>query len=291
MWFQDRPASSRLELAGDMLLKWMDRLCEFTLGTATWLFWVCLGLAVIGVVRCIAEKRRRLVALLAWTGLHLVVYLVALPTFGHGGRYQPLVAALFLPLAWLGLDDVLSAALARAGPAVRPPFKKAVHVLAACAPAVFVIPCLDVWSRAQLAAVDHVTRTEVRMGSLLRSLPENAKVASFDIGGIGYFSRRSIVDLGGLTSPEAIPRIRRGEIWSYLDELAVDYVVVPVGYNLGFPDPWNFYLRLGFDLDPRRRLELVAETSSAKPLWVEGLRATLHCAPRQQLYRLAERIP
>ncbi|MFO7944199.1 MAG: hypothetical protein R6U51_07865 [Anaerolineales bacterium] len=51
-------------------------------------------------------------------------------------------------------------------------------------------------------------------------------IAAHDIGALGYFTEREIVDLAGLVSPEVIPFIRDEEqIANYLDEKNVDYLI------------------------------------------------------------------
>ncbi len=63
----------------------------------------------------------------------------------------------------------------------------------------------------------------------------DALLAVHDIGAVGYFSERRIVDLAGLVTPELIPFLRDEErLHAYLDAQQVDYLVV-------FP---NWYERL-----------------------------------------------
>ena len=55
-------------------------------------------------------------------------------------------------------------------------------------------------------------------------------IAAHDIGAIGYFSERDLLDLAGLISPDVIPFIRdEARLASYLDEKCPDYLVT-------FPD-------------------------------------------------------
>ncbi len=59
---------------------------------------------------------------------------------------------------------------------------------------------------------------------------EDALIAVHDIGAVGYFSERRILDLAGLVTPELIPFLRDEErLRTYLDEQQADYLVV-------FPD-------------------------------------------------------
>ncbi|NMC78490.1 MAG: hypothetical protein GYA59_03935, partial [Chloroflexi bacterium] len=60
---------------------------------------------------------------------------------------------------------------------------------------------------------------------------ESDVIAVHDIGAMGYFSHRKLVDLAGLVSPEVIPFIR-DETWlaQYLDHQRVDYLVTFPGW-------------------------------------------------------------
>jgi len=54
----------------------------------------------------------------------------------------------------------------------------------------------------------------------------NAVVAAHDIGALGYYGERQLVDLAGLISPDVIPFIRDEEqLANYLDENHVEYLV------------------------------------------------------------------
>jgi hypothetical protein len=51
-------------------------------------------------------------------------------------------------------------------------------------------------------------------------------VGAHDIGGLGYFGGREIIDLAGLISPDVIPFIRdQNQLAGYLDERGADYLV------------------------------------------------------------------
>ena len=58
----------------------------------------------------------------------------------------------------------------------------------------------------------------------------DALVAAHDIGALGYFGKRNLLDLAGLVSPEVIPFIRDEALLAeYLDEQQADYLMT-------FPD-------------------------------------------------------
>ncbi len=63
--------------------------------------------------------------------------------------------------------------------------------------------------------------------------PENALIAAHDIGAMGYFADRNLLDLAGLISPEVTPFIRdEDRLAQYMTEQGTDYLVTfPGGYH------------------------------------------------------------
>jgi hypothetical protein len=64
-----------------------------------------------------------------------------------------------------------------------------------------------------------------------RNTPPGAVIAAHDIGAMGYFSQRELIDLAGLVSPEVIPFMRdEAALKHYLDEHGADYLVTFPGW-------------------------------------------------------------
>lgn len=279
LWLQPLEGQSRLEQAAWMLWQWAARLSDYTLGSeAPHVVWISLGLAAGGVVGLLRRTAMCALALVAWTLVHLAVYALTMPSPGHGGRYQPLVPGLFLLLAALGAMDLFGAALGR---------RRGAAVLAGCIPfAVASILCLLGWSRDHALAVAHVDRTEVGMGRVIAMLPADARVASYDVGGIGFAAGRRVEDLGGLSDPAVAALLREGTVWRWLRARGITHVVLPLAYDDGAQDPMNFGERLGLFRNRAIELELERELISPVALWVPGINATWNSAPRQVLYRV-----
>ena len=69
---------------------------------------------------------------------------------------------------------------------------------------------------------------------IAQNTEKDALVAAHDIGAIGYFGERSLVDLAGLISPEVIPFIRNeDQLAIFLDIQRADYLVTFPGW---YPD-------------------------------------------------------
>jgi hypothetical protein len=61
--------------------------------------------------------------------------------------------------------------------------------------------------------------------------PADSLIAAHDIGALGYFAQRPILDLAGLVSPELILFIRdETQLKDYLDEQGADYLVAFPGW-------------------------------------------------------------
>ncbi len=71
------------------------------------------------------------------------------------------------------------------------------------------------------------------------NISEDRLIAAHDIGALGYFTERKILDLAGLISPDVIPIIRdERALENYLNENSVDYLIA-------FPDWYPELTNLG----------------------------------------------
>jgi hypothetical protein len=60
---------------------------------------------------------------------------------------------------------------------------------------------------------------------------ENVLVAAHDIGALGFFADRNLIDLAGLVSPEVIPYIRDEiALQNHLNEKGADYLMTFPGW-------------------------------------------------------------
>jgi hypothetical protein len=284
MWLQEMANWPWYAQRFSLISRLLDRIWEFTLGEP-WLvvFWFLVGLAGYGAVWCWVGAKR-IGALVVLGALQLGTYLIMLPAEGHGGRYEPLVFALFLPLACEGACrcfSLLTSIVAR--------LRKWMTVTTWLVPAALLpglLSAFGAWASAHALAVVHVNATEVAAGHWVSQLPPGTRIASFDIGGIGYFGRRPLLDIGGLSDPSVISDVIGGRIAQRLKRERIEYVILPMGYSDYFPDPWNFKSRLGLSGARGLSMSIVRQFISPSEVWVPGLRATLHCSPRQVVYRI-----
>ena len=77
--------------------------------------------------------------------------------------------------------------------------------------------------------VQNIEAMQVKLGHWVdTNVPRKARVALNDIGAIAYVSRREVVDLMGLVTPEILPYRRQGEdgVIRFLGKVCPDYVIV-----------------------------------------------------------------
>ena len=177
------------------------------------------------IYRALLEKTWLPLLCLAWVIGFLVLYALRLPvTYQHGRYIMPVIPIYILLSAagtarWIQLNApnlwrrVLS--------------KSWVAVVAVGALAFYAIG-----AHAYANDVAFINTEMVATANWVNAnTPANALIAAHDIGALGYFAQRPILDLAGLVSPEVIPFIRdEALLANYLDEQDADYLVTFPGW-------------------------------------------------------------
>ncbi|MGC8879527.1 MAG: hypothetical protein ACP5R2_09905 [Anaerolineae bacterium] len=156
--------------------------------------------ATRGCAEAWGNSRRVTVLLLAgWCFAHLTLYAWQLPLTYQHGRYQMPVLAAFLVVGVVGsvmLRDVLGPGMAR----------RIAERTALVACAVINLVFLSLGGRAYAQDVGFVEGEMVTIARwLAANTPEDSLIAVHDIGAVGYFAGRRLLDLAGLITPEVIP--------------------------------------------------------------------------------------
>jgi hypothetical protein len=265
-------AARRLQFAID----WCNRLQKYTLGSSIdALLVLSIALAAFGVWQLWRTRNWPLQLLLLWAALHILTFAILLPSTGHGGRYQPLVPLLFLGAAAFGAVTLARMALrGRASALAMAPF------------ALATIFSIHDWRPVHAMAVDHIRRTEIGMGERVNQLPAAARVASYDIGGIGFAATRPVLDLGALSDAHTAQMLRERRAWQWLRDEHVDYVILPSWYSDDLPHSSNFGYRLGLFDNPALELTRVYELQTPEEIWLPVIVATWNASPRQVLYQV-----
>ncbi len=187
------------------------------------------ALLVPGLLRALFDARKprnRLLALVAvwWLG-YLTLYALRLPVTYQHGRYQiPTLPWLLLLGVW-GTANLLQPHHRRMGWRV---LSRAWGISIAAGMLLFV-------ALGARAYANDVTFIETEMVKTARWLnehtPPGTRIAAHDIGAIGYFTGRPLVDLAGLVTPAVIPIIRDEDaLLRFAIEAGAEYLVTFPGW-------------------------------------------------------------
>ena len=294
LWFEMSSGLSRADRALDFLDAWTTRLGSFTFDTSPAVLWSLVAVAAYGALRLVrgsgtplreapvSEDGAKL--LFVWALFHAAFYALLLPSPGHGGRYQPLTPLLFIMSLSIGTAFVVRelARIAGATEQLRFGWFTALGVAPWIALAAPVAASLR---HANALAVAHIHATEIAAGTFVKELPEG-RIASFDIGGSGYASKRPVLDLGGLSDPKTAALLESGRISTWLEANKVRWLVLPQSYEHVLPVFEDYRTRLHLAENASLRLEPIRVFETPFEKWEPSIRATWNAAPKQVVYEV-----
>lgn len=155
-----------------------------------------------------------------WLIGYLTLYALRLPVTYQHGRYAMPAMPVYFVWGMAGLS------LLFAKPGMNMPQKvlrKAWLISIGAILAVFFVLGADAY-RTDVALIESEMVTVARW--MAANTEPQALVAAHDIGALGYFADRPLLDLAGLVSPEVIPFLRdEKRLANYLDERGADYLI------------------------------------------------------------------
>jgi len=172
------------------------------------------------ILRVIKEKDFKSIAILLWFFGYMLLFALRLPvTYQHGRYFIPLIP-IYLAFGisgYLAIKNIKGANIFRI-------LIKSWEISA------FVVLFIF-WGLGANAYSQDVAIIEAEMVDssiwINDHTSETAIIAAHDIGALGYFCDRQLIDLAGLISPEVIPIIsNEDELESYLDSKNIDFIIV-----------------------------------------------------------------
>lgn len=155
-----------------------------------------------------------------WILGFLVMYAIRLPVVYQHGRYLMPVIPVFLFLGFLGTVEILAL--------IRPQKQFAYTTIIFAGLLITSLIFLVEGFRSYSTDVKVINRLMVEPAIWLHdNSEEDSIIAAHDIGAIGFFSERKIIDLAGLIDPMIVPIIRdEDQLTRYILESGADYLVV-----------------------------------------------------------------
>jgi hypothetical protein len=150
----------------------------------------------------IKQKRWALLGIVLWFIGFISIYVIKMPVIYQNARY--IIPTMIIPIVFGGMGSIYlidKVKTRKYGPFISKIwFWSMISVL-------FVISLAGARTYAFDVAIIETEMVEVSKWISLYT-PRGSLVAAHDIGALGYFGNRAILDLAGLTSPEVIPIIR-----------------------------------------------------------------------------------
>jgi len=172
----------------------------------------------------IKEKRGELLLVWGWWLSYLLLYGVRLPVTYQHGRYQmPTVAWIVLLGVW-GVARLVRPPEKQVG---RPLLRRVVSKAWVLSLGLLLLAFVGVGAQAYGRDVRFIESEMVATAQWLKhNTPPDALIAAHDIGAIGYFAQRPLIDLAGLVTPQVIPFIRdEAALFDFMSVREADYLV------------------------------------------------------------------
>ncbi len=180
---------------------------------------------ILLVWRAWRERKWAVLAAFLWWAGYTVLYAWRLPvTYQHGRYLMPSMPVYFV----LGLAGTVEFLRLNSPAAWQRVASRALAVSIAALSLGFYVAGAN--SYAQDVAI---IETEMVATSrwVAENTPPDSLIAAHDIGALGYFAQRRLLDLAGLISPEIIPFLRdEARLETYLDEQQVQYLITFPGW-------------------------------------------------------------
>ena len=205
-------------------------------------FFLAVGRAITG--HSSSPARSGILLITAWCFAHFTLYALRLPVTYQHGRYQIPIIPFFILIGAAGMGQLLRMVS-------QPSLNRILRRTIIASTSLVFLGFLGIGARAYATDVGFIQGEMVATARwLIQNTPEDSRIAVHDIGAVGYFADRPLLDLAGLITPQVIPFITNETLLiQFIQSERADYVVF-------FPDWSAPYQRMAAD----PRLELVHTT-------------------------------
>lgn len=180
------------------------------------------------------NKYKLLVILLLWGVLHMALYIYFRIPVGYRWHMAP-VAGIYCILAAMSIESLTSF--------LKNPFRVFVIILLF---GLFCIPEIIVYTTFVTHDWKHRNRTTfyLEAGNWFReNTPPSTTIGAYEVGVLGYFSNRTIIDMAGLVTPGVSRHVFLNDPYWPIRYYRPDYFIrfsPPIrGYDFAIPDTWQ----------------------------------------------------
>ena len=220
------------------------------------------------------RARLPLLIFLLWMILHNLSYMIYLPMLGAASRYAGLNhIALWLALS-LGVGQVR---------------RSRTKVWLAAGLLVIALANTAYWNRVYDANLEHMLQVRIAAADYLgEQIPEGETCAAFDVGALRYYSRRPLVDLGGLIDPHLIDWVLTGRFDRYILENGVACLVIPGRTGTTTDGALDILEDSGLGQSPLYDLRQVKVFQIDHQRWLTGYLPTFNYQATVTIYKLIQ---
>lgn len=149
---------------------------------------------------------------------------------------------------------------------------------------------LILWNRIYDANLDYMNKVRIRSTEFLRNVfSDDETCAAFDIGAIRYFSKREIVDLGGLINPQLGDIFEDNNLDVYLSSRAVECLALPDDFSSPEGKVFDYGETLGLLDSNLFYLQMLKSFSIPYSEWYIGFLPTNNYQPAVTIYRIVQK--
>jgi hypothetical protein len=178
------------------------------------------------------RKQWHLLIPMLWMFGYLLMYAWRLPvTYQHGRYIMPMMPSFFI-WGFAGLANFVQ-------PNAKNPIIRILNRAWLLTTTVLILAFWLVGARAYARDVAFIESEMVTIAHwIAEHTPKDALIATHDIGALGYYSDRALLDLAGLISPEAIPFLWDGDrLGEFMNARGADFLVTFPGWYPGLTAP------------------------------------------------------
>jgi hypothetical protein len=190
--------------------------------------------------RSVAERNWTIQSAGLWWVGYTLIYALRLPVDYQHGRYLMPAMPVFFVLGLMGTDDIWR--MAMHSKQILALLNKVWRTTLMVVLAAFLFI-----GATQAYALDvGIINTEMVAAAkwIAGNTPTDALIAAHDIGALGYYGGRDVLDLAGLISPDVIPFIRdEKRLAIHLDEAGVTYLMTFPGWYVNLTEDVNLVFK------------------------------------------------